>query len=117
MAIAYSCTRLEPCLDQAEYECKREDTLVIVSCSPGAEAYEWLIDGKAINNFLNPPQPFFTHYVTDGGEACDPFMSVIFSDTGSHSVELIVKKISSGGCSEEFKPGKTKAIKANIKVK
>lgn len=117
-----NCERPDVCLkgtgETNEYTVKLGDTLQIQSCSQNAQVYIWKIDGREVNTFLDPPMPFYEHYAPDGGEACSPYVHLIFHDTGRYRLNLEIARLKNGTCeSESAELGRSDATKAYIRVR
>lgn len=111
-----ACRPLDPCLKPDEVEAKIGDTIWIQSCDENAEIYHWQVGLDEVNTFLNPPQPFYNHYVDSGGGPCDPFVSIIFHDTGEFRLRCTIGKLSNGNCSDDLAMKKSETIKTIITI-
>jgi hypothetical protein len=112
-----ACQPLDPCLKTDEFNVKLGDTVFIKSCAENTEIYAWNVEGEAVNDFLNPPQPFYTHFADSGGGSCDPFVYLIFYDTGNYRVQCVNGKLSNGNCSDDFAFKKSESAFANVHVR
>lgn len=112
-----ACQPLDPCLKTDEFSVKIGDTVYIQSCSENAEIFAWNVEGESVNNFLNPPQPFYSHYADSGGGSCDPFVYLIFHDTGDFRIQCVHGKLSNGSCSDNLAFKKSESIFANVHVR
>lgn len=111
------CKPLDPCLKEETYSVKIGDTLFIRSCDKNAEIFSWEIDQERVNTFLNPPQPFYSHYADSGGGPCDRFVYLIFHDTGEFKVRCHVGKLSNGSCADDLTPKDTEFSTAKVSVR
>lgn len=112
-----SCKPLDPCLKEEDFNIKLGDTVFVKACDENAEIYSWQINKEPINTFLNPPNPFFNHYADSGGTPCDPFVSVIFHDTGNFKIRCVFGKISNGNCSDDLPMSESEFLNAKVYVK
>jgi hypothetical protein len=111
------CQPLDPCLKEDTFNVKVGDTVFIKSCDKNAEIFSWEIDKERVNTFLNPPQPFYSHFADSGGGPCDPFVYLIFHDTGLFKVRCHVGKISNGSCADDLTPKDTEFSTAKVTVR
>lgn len=119
MWLAAGCRQPEVCLRQSDedYTVKMGDTLRIESCSVNADVHLWGVDGEDINNFLFPPAPFYNHFAPNGGDACSPFVEIIFYDTGRFRLTLDVARLKNGKCSaDSYELGKRDITKVFVQV-
>jgi len=112
-----ACKPLDPCLNENEIEIKLGDTVIIQACDENAELYEWQLNKEEVNTIINPPEPFYNHYVDSGGTSCDPFISIIFNDTGDFQIRCYFGKLSNGGCSDNLPLKKSEYLNAEIHVR
>ena len=115
--IIIGCKPLDPCLVEDDLSVKLGDTVFVKTCDVNAEIYNWQVNKEGVNTFLNPPEPFFNHFVARGGKSCDPFLSIIFHDTGSFQVRCIFGKLSNGGCSDDLPMKNNEFLNAHVHVR
>ena len=112
-----SCKPLDPCFLEDDFSVKLGDTLLVRACDENAEIYNWQINKEGVNTFLNPPEPFFNHFVDSGGQSCNPFISVIFHDTGEFQVRCYFGKLSNGACADDLPMKDSEFLNAKVHVR